>query len=126
MKCDDLSKEARIYTEIKRLNGLFKMIDPKMKKLVKSLIENAAFMTITLEDIQKDINSKGYTEEYQNGENQWGTKKTPEADLYNTMIKNHTSVMKQLTDLLPKDDLMGKGADKDDGFEQYVAAKQTR
>ncbi|MDF2878618.1 MAG: hypothetical protein K0S30_1714 [Clostridia bacterium] len=68
---------------------------------VLSLIENAAFMTITLEDLQVVINKDGAVIEYQNGENQWGTKKSPEVEIYNTMIKNHMGIMRQLTDLMP-------------------------
>ena len=39
--------------------------------------------------------------EYKNGENQWGTRKSPEVDVYNSMIKNYTSVIKQINDILP-------------------------
>lgn len=45
--------------------------------------------------------TNGYTEPYQNGANQSGQKKRPEVDVYNTMIKNYASVIKQLTELLP-------------------------
>lgn len=40
--------------------------------------------------------------EYKNGENQYGTRKSPEVDVYNAMIKNYASVIKQLGDLLPE------------------------
>lgn len=69
---------------------------------VSSLIKNAAFMTITLEDLQETINIDGAVTEYKNGENQFGTKKSPEIEIYNTMIKNHMGIMKQLTDLMPE------------------------
>ena len=36
-----------------------------------------------------------------NGSNQWGTKVSTEASVYNTMIKNYTSIIKQLCELLP-------------------------
>jgi hypothetical protein len=66
------------------------------------LIKNAAFMTITLEDLQAVINEHGAVSQYKNGENQFGTKKSPEVEIYNTMIKNYSSIIKQLTDLLPE------------------------
>lgn len=69
---------------------------------VSSLIKNAAFMTVTLEDLQETINCEGTVSEYKNGENQFGTKKSPEVEIYNTMIKNHMGIMKQLTDLMPE------------------------
>lgn len=102
MSKTDLPKEERIKKEINRLKRLFKDMPENTKKKVSSLIENAAFMTVTLEDLQEVINRDGPVAEYQNGENQWGTKKSPEVEIYNTMIKNHMGIMKQLTDLMPE------------------------
>ena len=113
---EDISKVERISEEIKKLDKLFKDVDPKIKKAANSLIENAAFMSITLEDLQKKINKDGVISKYQNGANQWGTKKSPEVEIYNTMIKNHMSVIKQLTDLLPKKN----PKNEDDGFDEFV------
>lgn len=115
----ELEKHKRIKREITRLNGLFKMLDPKKKKAVDSLIKNAAFMTVTLEDLQEEINEKGVTERYQNGANQFGVKKSSAVEVYNSMIKNHVQVMKQLTDLLPKEEIKVE----DDGFEDFVNSK---
>lgn len=116
-KRQDLSKVERISEEVKRLNKQFTKIDSKTKKAVKSLIENAAFMSITLEDLQDYINTNGCVCEYQNGENQWGTKKSPEVEIYNTMVKNHSTIIKQLTDLIPKE---VKPQKENDGFDEFV------
>ena len=113
------TKEDRINQEKNKLNRMFKEIEEKKKKMVEKLVMNAVFMAISLVDLQKIINEKGYTEEYQNGANQKGVKKCSEVEIYNTMIKNYSSVIKQLTDLLPKD--IPKGID--DGFEEFVNAK---
>ena len=59
-------------------------------------------MVVTLKDLKQTINRVGSISKYQNGENQWGTKKSPEVEIYNTMIKNHMAIIKQLSDLLPK------------------------
>jgi hypothetical protein len=100
-KCKDLTKEERIKKEIRRLNSLFCDLGKDKQNVVKSLIENAAFMAVTLEDLQQVINTKGVVSKYKNGENQWGTKKSPEVDIHIAMTKNHTQVMKQLTEMLP-------------------------
>lgn len=115
----EFEKQKRIKREITRLNGLLKKLDSKKKKAVDSLIKNAAFMAITLEDLQAEINEKGVTEKYQNGANQHGIKKSSAVEVYNAMIKNHVQVMKQLTDLLPKDE-GNSGSGGDDGFEDFV------
>ena len=51
--------------------------------------------------MQEIINIKGCVEEYQNGQNQRGYKKTTEVDVHIAMTKNLTSIMKQLTELCP-------------------------
>ena len=48
--------------------------------IVEPLIQNAAFMKITLDDLQKSINADGCSEEYMNGANQYGKKAS--ADLH--------------------------------------------
>lgn len=118
-KNKELSKEERISSEIKNLNKIFSKIEKKTKKAVHSLIENAAFMSVTLQDLQNSMNKNGVISEYQNGENQWGTKKSPEVEIYNTMVKNHMAIMKQLTDLLPKQEKVIE----DDGFDDFVNNK---
>ena len=94
------TKQQRMDAEIKRLCKLFAEADESRKSVMQSLIENAAFMAVTLEDLQKEINENGAVSTYKNGENQYGTKKSPEVEIYNTMIKNHAAVLKQLSDML--------------------------
>jgi hypothetical protein len=98
---ENLTKEQRISKEMSRLKKLFKDIPKNIMNSVLALIRNAAFMTVTLEDLQEEINKNGAVSEYQNGENQWGIKKSPEVEIYNTMIKNLSTVIKQLTELVP-------------------------
>ena len=95
-------KLERQDKEIKRIKRLLKQVDKDRLATMQSLIKNAAFMSVTLDDLQDAMNQNGVISEYQNGENQWGTKKSPEVEIYNTMIKNHMAIMKQLIDLLPE------------------------
>ncbi|MDD4780348.1 MAG: hypothetical protein PHT02_07070 [Tissierellia bacterium] len=111
-------KQKLVKKEMLRLKRIFKDMEKDKWDTALSLIKNAAFMTVTLEDLQETINREGAVSEYQNGENQWGTKKSPEVEIYNTMIKNHMTIIKQLSDLLPKIPL--KTNDKDDGFDAFV------
>jgi hypothetical protein len=114
-----MAKDARIKKELNKLKRLFKDMDKDTKDKVMSLISNAAFMTVTLEDLQETINTEGAVAEYQNGENQWGTKKSPEVEIYNTMIKNQMGIIKQLTDLLPK----ASPPEAGDELEKFIHAK---
>ena len=72
-------------------------------KIATGLIERAAVMAASLKELEAAINEKGYTDEYQNGENQRGTKKAPEVEIYNTMVKNYTAAIKALVDMAPED-----------------------
>lgn len=116
----EIAKEEEIKKEIKKYTLLFKDMDLKLKKSTQSLIENAAFMAVTLRELQDTLNKNGLITEYQNGENQWGTKKSPEVEIYNTMVKNYISSMKQITDLLPKG--ISNGI-MNDGFDEFVNKK---
>ncbi|MCM1219304.1 MAG: hypothetical protein NC548_32900 [Lachnospiraceae bacterium] len=95
------TKDQRIKSEKTRLKGIFKELDENKRKLVTPLIEKAAFMSIELDDLQETIGQDGWTSEYKNGENQYGTKKSPEAETYIALSKNYAAVIKQLTELVP-------------------------
>lgn len=113
-------KDAKIKKEMAKLKRLFKDMDKDTMNTVSSLVRNAAFMVVTLDDLQETINLEGVMSKYQNGENQWGTKKSPEVEIYNTMIKNHMAIIKQLSDLLPKGaNAPGVG----DDLEEFVGSK---
>ena len=59
-------------------------------------------MTITMQDLREQIVREGTTVEYKNGENQYGTKQSPDAQLYLQMSQKQTQAMKILVDCLPK------------------------
>ena len=110
-----IEKNKKIKKEANRLKKLFKEIPENRKKLVQRTIENAAFMSVTLEDLMKHIKIYGVKEEYMNGNNQFGFKESIESKTYNNMIKNYTNIIKQLNDLLPEE----KKIDEDDEFKQF-------
>lgn len=102
------TRDQRIAAERNRLNRILKATkqkngpEPTPKiKAAKGLIENAAFMAVHLQDLQADLNEHGCVEEYRNGENQYGMKKSAAADMYTTMYKNYIATIKQLAELAP-------------------------
>lgn len=110
-----IDKNKTIKKEANRLKKLFKDLEENKKKLAKSLIENAAFMSITLEDLKKDIVKYGVKETYVNGKDQYGFKESIESKTYNTMIKNYMNIIKQLNDMMPEQ----KKIDEDDEFKKF-------
>lgn len=98
----ELKEVPDFSTELKKLKKIFKNIPKDKKNLVQKLIESAAFMSVELTKLENYISVNGVSETYQNGENQYGTKTSTEASVYNTMIINYTSIIKQLCELLPE------------------------
>lgn len=115
------TKDEIIRSERRKLMQIYKKIDKKTQKAVDSLVDEAAFMAASLYQLRQIIDEKGYTEEYQNGANQKGIKKCSEVEIYNTMIKSYSAIIKQLTDLIPKEVKMEVEAD--DGFEFFVRSR---
>jgi|GEM_PF-2130027 len=108
-----------IKSEKKKLLKILSKIDENLIKITDSLIENIAFMSVTLDDLMTTIKAKGVKEYYCNGKNQFGYKESVEIKIYNTMQKNFQSSMKVLIDMLQKDDSSGDEAKKQ--LEKYFA-----
>ena len=66
-----MKKETRINRELERLDEIYRDLPENKYKLVYPLLENAAFMKVTLEDLQKSNNAEGCHDEYKNGNNQY-------------------------------------------------------
>ena len=99
-----LPADPRYAAEYERLYKVFKGLPPATLEVARKVISRAAFATVKLEDLEREIATNGVSGEYKNGENQFGTKKSPEAEAYVSFSKIHSTVMKQLIDLLPKED----------------------
>ena len=95
------TKEEKIKTEYRRLKKIFSGLDKNMSVTVDSLLRNAAFMSVSLDELQEQINAEGYVVEYQNGENQHGTKQSDAVKTHIAMTKNHAAIIRQLCDLVP-------------------------
>jgi len=96
-----VSKETRVKRERKRLEGIFKDLEPNKLKTCRALIDRAAFITVSLEELEELLNETGWVEYYQNGENQSGLKKAAAADVHISLTKNLNAIVKQLLELVP-------------------------
>ena len=97
----EMAKQKKIKREISRLKKVFKSLDKNKFDTVLSLINRAAAMSVYLEELEDILNREGYTQEYKNGANQWGIKQSAEVEMYIAMTRNHSTIIKQLTDLAP-------------------------
>lgn len=73
------------------------------KELCKGLIADASFMIEQLEILREYISVNGWSEEYKNGENQFGKKTSTEADAYLKLQKSYVATIRQLASLIPDD-----------------------
>lgn len=96
------TKDIRINEEFERMIVFFEDLQEDRREIVKPMIQNAAFMRVTLEDLQEIIIHDGPTETYQNGANQHGVKQSATLQSYNTLIKNYAAVIKTLAQYLPQ------------------------
>lgn len=110
-----IEKNKKMRKETQKLKKLFKDLPDNKKKMAEKLIENASFMSITLDELKEDIKLYGVKETYVNGKDQFGFKESVESKTYNTMVKNYMNIIKQLNDMLPEE----KKINEDDEFERF-------
>jgi hypothetical protein len=94
-------KTTRIKKEKTRLLDIFAGLDANKLKTCSALIDRAAFITVSLEDLEHELNEKGWTETYTNGRNQEGVKKSAAAEAHISLTKNLNAIIKQLLELVP-------------------------
>ena len=120
-KSKELTKQDRIDAEEKRLRKSYKDIPKENVSVTDGLIRRAAYMRVTLEDFEKDLDENGYVELFtQSEKTDPYERERPAARLYNTMNKNYQSIIKQLNDLLPK---QAAKPDENDGFDSFVSGR---
>ena len=99
----ELTKDQRIRKEYTRMKKMFAQLPENEKKFCDPLLQNAAFMFATLQDLQLAINLNGVTDVYQNGANQSGTKASADLQAYNSLAKVYNALMDKLSAKLPKE-----------------------
>lgn len=105
-KWEELTKEEKICEQIKIFNRQLKSVDTKKKKLVASLVERAAYYTVSMQELEEMIDREGYIIEdevtYKNG--QTATIRTQNSNVrtHIAMTKNLIAIIRQLTDLSPE------------------------
>ena len=116
MVTDSTAKEKRIRKEEIRLLKNYTSIDEKRKSVIVGLIRRAAFMRVSLEDLEADIAEYGFTELFAQGTQEPYLRERPATRVYNTMNGGYQKIIKQLTDLLPKDEPKPKAGDAFENF----------
>jgi len=96
-------KQKAIKKEIRKLRRLFKNLPKDKKKAAEGLIQEAAFMKVTLEETRYIIDCEGIIENFEQGAQKF-KREHPATKVYNTMINRYAAVCKQLFDMVPDPD----------------------
>lgn len=107
---EQLEKEKNIKQEINRVKKLYKDFPRDKVKAIEGLINEAAFMKITLQETRENLIKFGMTEMFEQGSQSF-KRERPEVKIYTTLIQRYSNVMKQLIDLLPEEE---KNEEKDE------------
>lgn len=97
-------------TDINDLRQVFEKLNNNKSKLALSLLDKASFMNKTLIDLETKVNKDGVVTTMCQGSYEI-ERENPALRAYNTTIKNYTSVIKQIVDLLPENENKQVGED---------------
>lgn len=115
------AKKRRLAAEERRLRESYKDLPPDLLRVAEGLIQRAAFMRLTLEEYERDLEENGHVELFsQSDKTEPYERERPVARLYNTMNKNYQSIIKQLADLVPPAPPVPKDPPPKDAFEQLL------
>lgn len=93
-------REKKIKKEKRKLYKIF----DKKDELISGLVDQAAFLRVTLFETAEMIKRDGVVEIYQNGKNQKGLKKSSAVETYDKFANLYIKTMKQLKDFEPPKD----------------------
>lgn len=96
-----MTKETRIAKEKQRLNDLFADLDANQLQAAAGLISSAAFLRVSLEDLEAEINANGCIDEYVNGRDQYGYKVAASVQAYTALNTKYQSTMQKLLKIVP-------------------------
>ena len=91
----------KIKTEVSKLKKKFVYLSEEKQVLANRLIDEVAYMGVTIEELQEMVNTDGPVLTMINGNGFVTRIEHPAQKSYNTTIKNYLSSIKQLNELLP-------------------------
>ena len=114
-------KAKRIKPEVTRLRKSFKPLPEDKRRLAEGLMQEVAFMRVTLEETREIIDREGVIELFEQGKQRF-LREHPATKVYASLVNRYSAVVKQLVDLLPDPK---QGQDVTDELMEFVK-KQAR
>lgn len=109
---------TRINKEIADWNRILGELTDEKRAGAHRLIEQAAFMKVTLEELQEQIKRDGPVYHFKNGKQEMLIEH-PAQKSYNTMINRYTTAVDKLLGYLPRE----VAKEVDDGFANFVSER---
>jgi hypothetical protein len=116
-KSADIDKDKKIKNEIARLKKLYANVDELKKKTLEGLIEECAYMRISLKELRGFVDRLGFVDEMEQGAYTI-LRESPYYKAYISMLQRYTTASEKLLALLPKDTVI---EEPDDGFNTFVS-----
>lgn len=94
---------SRQKKEQNRIKKIYKNLPKERLEIAKKLIERAAYMLVSLEDMEKKISEDGLVVTMPQGSYEI-ERAHPLLQPYNAMVKNYNATIKQLNEMSPNSD----------------------
>ena len=93
--------DKQFKAQQKKYSKLLKKIEDFRQPVVKGLADRCSFMGSMLENLENHIKENGVVDEYTNGANQSGRKRSVEVDTYINLVKCYAVLVRQVTSSVP-------------------------
>ena len=128
-KQKDIEINNLIQEEKERLNKIYKNLPDKKYKTALKLIDNVAFMAVTLDKLMEEIKKTDFVVKTKNASQEF-LKESPALTSYNKMYSNFLKGIQQLNSLLPSDNFPSENKTKkdkpEDDFEKFIHKRNNR
>ena len=106
-----MAKKNEEQLEIDRLTEIYKGLPPKQFALAQGLIAEAARLRVRCNALWEDLQDKGEVELFSQGDQEPYERERPASRIYTAANKSYQSIIKQLNDMIPKDEAPAGGFD---------------
>lgn len=99
------NQEKRLKKEIRRLKKIIDDagVSDRRQKALEGVIQNAAFMRVSLDDTIKEIADAEVVVEYDNGGGQTGVRENPLFSAYEKLFAKYLAAMNTILESLPEE-----------------------
>ena len=106
-----MAKKNDEQLEISRLTEIYRGLPPKQFALAQGLIAEAARLRVRCNVLWEDLQDKGEVELFAQGDQEPYERERPASRIYTAANKSYQSIIKQLNDMIPKDEAPAGGFD---------------